>query len=627
MQDTRDDISPGGPAPRLCCRLALLLALLFTLVAPAQAGVLSDTVGGQRDLLPVEQAFPLSVERVSEDRIVATWSVQDGYYLYRDKIAFRTTGGDDAVVRVERPPAEIEEDPYFGEVGIYREPVSMSIYVDRAGPLTLEADYQGCSETGVCYPPATTTVSVPAAGAGGGGPAAAAGVFGGTLGNTLASGRVLPVLGGFFVAGLLLAFTACLYPMVPILSGLIAGDSRRTGWRAFWLSLVYIEAAAVTYALAGVLAGLSGAAVQAQMQGPWVLGGFIALLVVMALAMFGVINFQLPSGWQTRLTALSHRQRGGTVVGVLVMGVLSALIVGACSGPALIAALAYIGTTGNAWLGGLALFVLANGMGVPLLVVGTAAGRWLPKAGPWMQAVRAGGGVLLLAVAIYLLDRLVPGALTLGLWGVLLIGCGVFIGAFDRLGPGASASRRLRKAGGLVLALWGTVALVGASAGGDDLWRPLASLEADAGTPAVVAAQEGGDAGAARSSAGGFREVADLAGLRDALADARAAGEPALVDFYADWCVYCIKLDEETFSSARVRERLADARLLRVDVTEMDATDKRLLERYDVYLPPAVMLFGADGEERRELRVVGFVGPDEFLGRLARAWDDDGAAG
>ncbi|WP_440997631.1 protein-disulfide reductase DsbD [Arhodomonas sp. SL1] len=597
----------------------LLLLLAAAVGAQGQSGALSGLVGGQEDLLPPEQAFPLTVERVAEDRLVARWDVQEGYYLYRDKIDFRGAGGE-VVRRIESPPGEIDEDPYFGEVAVFREPVSMSIYVDEGGPFTLVADYQGCAEAGVCYPPETVEVAVagvdgaaPAAGASGGG----GWVSGGSaaLDGALASGRLVPILGGFFVAGLLLAFTACLYPMVPILSGLIAGDRHRTGARAFWLSLVYVEATAVTYAAAGVAAGLTGSAIQADLQGPWVLGGFAALLVVMALAMLGVFQLQLPSAWQTRLAALSHRQHGGTFAGAAVMGMLSALIVGACSGPALIVALAFISTTGDAWLGGLALFVLANGMGVPLLAIGTAAGRWLPRAGPWMTAVRAVVGVLFLGVAIYLLERLLDGAVTLALWGALLLGCGVFLGGLDRLGPGAPPARRLRKAGGMALFIWGAVALVGASAGGGDVWRPLSSL--------TVA---GGPAPEPTGVVGEFREVDDLSGLREALAGAQASGRPALVDVYADWCVYCVKLDEETFADATVRERLAGAELLRVDVTEMSAADKRLLQAYDVFLPPAVMLFDADGEERREHRVVGFLGPEAFIGRLERAWGT-GAAG
>ncbi|WP_435101007.1 protein-disulfide reductase DsbD [Arhodomonas sp. AD133] len=598
-----------------------LIAAVVLVAASAnvygQSGGLSGLVGGESDLLRPEQAFPLTVERVAPDRVVATWDVQDGYYLYRDKVGFSVSGDDNAVVRVETPPGKEKDDPYFGRVQIYETPVSASAYLEGGGPVDLVVEYQGCAEAGVCYPPQAVTVSLAGGGGasvsaspGGGAAVGAAAGVGGGLGAALASGNTAAVLTGFFLAGLVLAFTACLYPMVPILSGLIAGDSRRTGWRAFWLSLVYVESTAVAYALAGVAAGLSGAAVQAQVQGPWVLGAFAALFVVMALGMFGVFNVQLPSAWQTRLTELSHRQRGGTVIGVTVMGVLSALIVGACSGPALIAALAFISTTGDAWLGGVALFVLANGMGVPLLVIGTAAGRWLPRAGVWMNLVRQVVGVLFLGVAIYFLDRIVPAPVTLALWGLLLLGCGVFMGGLDALGHGAAHGHRLRKAGGLALVIWGAVSLVGASAGGGDVWRPLERLAA------------GGGATAQSVAAGEFRTVDDLDGLRAALADARSAGRPALVDVYADWCVYCVQLDEETFADPQVRARLAEAVLLRVDVTEMNTADHRLLSELDVFLPPAVMLFGPGGEERRSLRVVGFLGPGPFLARLREAWGE-----
>jgi len=617
--------------------------------AAAQGGVLERLFGGDSGssggILPVEQAFPLSAERIGERHYRVQVDVADGYYLYLERFGFGASGTEAEVVRVDYPPAVEKEDEFFGRQEVFTEPFAVDVRFDAPpGPgAGLAIDLQGCAEAGVCYPPYEVGLdlagggteyridgSAPAAGSGPGAagagagdagaaaspdratapaaaaaaatPAAAGGGATGQLGGLLAGGSLPAVLGGFFVAGLLLAFTACLYPMIPILSGLIAGDRQRSGsLRAFALSLVYVEATAVTYALAGVAAGLTGAAVQADLQGPWVLGSFAALFVLLALSMFGAFELRLPAGLQTRIAGLSNRQRGGTWIGVGLMGMLSALIVGACSGPALIAALVFIGTTGDAWLGGLALFVLANGMGLPLLLIGTAAGRWLPRSGAWMVGVRRVFGVGFLAVALWLLERFLPAPVTLGLWGMLLLGCGVWLGGLERLRPRAGTWPRLGKAAGLALVIWGAASLIGAAGGGRDVLQPLAGFQGGGAAP-----------GTERVA---FREIDSVAELEDAVRRAAGAGRPVLLDVYADWCVYCVQLDERTFSDDRVRATLADAILLRADVTAMNPDHRELLERLQVYLPPAVIFYGPDGRERRDERVVGFLGPERFIER------------
>src|SRR5690606_39119637 len=413
------------------------------------------------------------------------------------------------------------------------------------------------------------------------------------------------ILGGFFVAGLLLAFTACLYPMIPILSGLIAGDRHRGGMRAFLLSLVYVEATAVTYALAGIAAGLSGVAIQADLQSPWILGAFAGLFVVLALAMFGVFTLQLPAGLQTRLTELSRMQKGGTFIGAAIMGVLSALIVGACSGPALIAALAFISGTGDYVLGGLALFILANGMGLPLLLIGTAAGRWLPRSGPWMERVRQLFGVGFLIVALWLVERLLPGHLALALWGALLLGCAVYLGAFDPLTVDAGGGARLRKFGGVLLLVWGSLLLVGAATGGSDFWRPLAGIGARTEAATTVAAS---------------RRVHTVAELEAALAQARSMQQPVMLDLRADWRAYCIQLQRATLPAPELQPALRGAHLLTIDVTAMTEDDKALLKHLDVFLPPAVIFYDAQGIERTDQRVVGFLEPAAFAARVRTAF-------
>ncbi len=636
--------------------LVLLAALLMVTLPAASQGLggLFGSGNDTGDILDVEDAFPVTVSQPDEATLAVAIDIQDGYYLYQQSLGIEVDDRALATAAIDFPPGRIKEDEFFGRQRVYTQPVTLTATLPASlsdgAPVTVRL--QGCADSGVCYPPYTvsTTASgqnpeyainpgapaitadaaegIPGEGNGdsadagggnasvtgdataqGGALATSAGGEAGRLGQLLSNASLPAVLGGFFAAGILLAFTACLYPMIPILSGLIAGDPHRSGsLRALGLSLVYVESTAITYSLAGVAAGMTGAAVQADLQSPWVLGSFAALFAILALGMFGVFEFRMPAGLQTRLTLLSNRQRGGTLIGVAIMGVLSTLIVGACSGPALIAALVFIGSTGDAWLGGLALFALANGMGLPLLLIGTAAGRWLPKSGPWMDAVRAVFGVGFLAVALWLLERFLPGPVTLALWGILLVGCGVWLGAPGRLEAGSGARQRLARTLGVVALIWGSLSLIGAAAGGGDVLRPLAGVNL-AGGSGTLQAESGKLA---------FRDIDSVADLDTALADARAAGRPVMIDIYADWCVYCVQLEQRTFTDPRVHEAVASAALLRADVTDMTADHRALMRRLNVYLPPAIIFYGPDGRENRDVRVVGFLEPAAFIER-ARA--------
>lgn len=615
------------------------LWLIMALATATAQSSLSDLFGDDDSggsTLPVAEAFDIKLDTDGGGGPSIRIDIADGYYLYRDSVTIQraTDGADGSALALAFPEPQINVDEFFGRQPIYKRPIDLPIKGDdglaASTPITIT--FQGCSESGVCYPPyqvtgsandttldyainpeavrleANTTdgtavgpsadpstTATPSAGAGGG--------EAGRLEGLLQTASLPAILVGFFAAGLLLAFTACLYPMIPILSGLIAGDPHRNGsLRAFVLSLVYIESTAITYALAGVAAGMTGAAVQADLQSPWVLGSFAALFVVLALGMFGAFELRLPGALQTRLTLLANRQKGGTVIGVALMGVLSTLIVGACSGPALIAALVFIGSTGDAWMGGLALFTLANGMGLPLLLIGTAAGRWLPRSGPWMNTIRALFGVGFLAVALWTLERFLPGTITLALWGVLLIGCGVWLGGLERSDGALGNRQRAARTLGLAALIWGTVSLIGASGGGDNVLRPLDGLSLSGGERA-------------ESQAMAFRDIETVADLDTALADARSAGRPVMIDIYADWCIYCVQLEERTFTDPSVQEAVADAVLLRADVTDMTAGHRALMSRLDVYLPPAVIFYGPGGEERRDARVVGFLRPMPFIDR------------
>lgn len=596
-------------------RLSLLaLILCCTLLATAvQASGFANLFGGSATKFPpAEEAFPFSAELAAPSEIVARWDTRDGFYLYRDKIAFTLPDDDVQIIELLLPEGTLQDDPYFGRLRVLYGPVEARLKLDRPLPqgALLQAEYQGCADAGLCYPPQTTrlnltTVAAPAQVTSAPSPAALPANGGDSLQRLLAGGEPLLVLGGFFVAGLLLAFTACLYPMVPILSGLIAGDRHRgSSLRSFLLSLVYVEATAVTYALAGIAAGFSGIAIQANLQSPWVLGTFAGLFVLLSLSMFGVFSLQLPAGLQTRLTELSGAQKGGTFIGAAIMGVLSALIVGACSGPALIAALAFISSTGDYVLGGLALFTLANGMGLPLLLIGTAAGRFLPRSGPWMERIRQLFGIGFLVVALWLIERLLPGHLALALWGALLLGVAVYLGAFDQITHTAGGIIRLRKFGGVLLLIWGSLLLLGAAGGSTDFWRPLAGFTARTD-------------GASEQLAS--RRIYTVAELDSALAQARTAGRPVMLDVRADWCVYCIQLERSTFPAPQVQQALRGALLLTVDVTAMNSDDKALLNRLDVFLPPAVIFYDAQGIERTEQRVVGFLEPAAFAARARQA--------
>ncbi|RNE92772.1 protein-disulfide reductase DsbD, partial [Marichromatium sp. AB32] len=425
------------------------------------------------------------------------------------------------------------------------------------------------------------------------------------LASTLANASLWTSVALFFGLGLLLAFTPCVFPMIPILSGIIAGQGAGiTTRRAFVLSLVYVLAMALTYTVAGVLAGLFGANLQAAFQDPWILGAFALVFVALALSMFGFYDLQLPASLQSRLAALSNRQQGGTLAGVAIMGLLSALIVGPCVAPPLFGALIYISQTGDALLGGVALFALSLGMGAPLIVIGTSAGKLLPRAGAWMEAVKAVFGVALLAVAISLIERVIPAAVAMLLWGLLLICSAVYLGALSPLGHESGGWRKLWKGLGVALLVYGGLMLIGAAAGGKDTLQPLRGLGIG-----------GGEAAHAE-----FTRVKTVADLDRELAAASAQGRPVMLDFYADWCVACKEMERYTFSDPAVIAELDRFVLLQADVTANDAADQALMQgRFGIPGPPAMLFFGADGAERSGFRLVGFTPAEAFADHLRRA--------
>jgi thiol:disulfide interchange protein DsbD len=611
-----------------------LILLLALLAGPATAG-LFDRFGGasQERILDADQAFQLTVSAVDPVTLEARWIIAPGYYLYRDKFKLiLADGGETTISRIDIPPGEPKEDPYFGRQAVFHHEAVLVAHLRRepggAQTLRIKADYQGCAEVGVCYPPLsqTVTVALPAPSSLAETADQPASTPPTPAGERVSETRATPVpalnepepeqdrlarllgeqrflaIPAFFGFGLLLAFTPCVFPMVPILSSLIAGQGAKlTRRRAILLSLVYVLAMALTYTVAGVLAALLGQNIQAWFQNPWVIAVFSGMFVLLALSMFGLYDLQLPAYLQHRLAELSNRQRGGQFAGVAIMGFLSALIVGPCVAPPLIGALTFIAVTGDLVLGAAALFALSLGMGVPLLVIGASTGHWLPRAGHWMERIKTVFGVLLLAVALWLLERILPAAAVMVLWATLFIVTATYMGALQGVAHGAPAWRTLVKGLGMVLLIYGVLLLIGVAAGGRDPWQPLRGV--------------GFVAQSANAAQGPlFRPIKTLADVDQALR--LAAGRPVLLDFYADWCVSCKELDRLTFTDSTVRAALAEMVTLRADVTANDDDDRALMEKFGIIGPPAILFFGSDGRERREYRLVGFLSAEAFDSHL-----------
>jgi len=561
------------------------------------------------DLLPVEKAFQLSADVPAPERIKLTWVIADGYYLYRSKIAISTANPLIALGEPQMPPSATLTDENFGTQQVYRGVLEVEIPFSRAradgGRIDLDVAYQGCAEGRICYPLTrhTLAVDVPAGSA-----AARAGVSEQDWLAQQIAGPLGRALFWFFVGGLLLSLTPCVLPMVPILSGIIVaqGDKVTTA-RAFTLSLVYVLGMALTYAAAGAVFALAGKQAQAAFQQPWVIAAFAGLFVFLALPMFGLFELQMPAFIQTRAANASNQQKAGTLVGTFTMGVLASLIVTTCVAPPLVGALTYIAQTGDMLRGASALFFMGIGMGMPLLVVGASAGKLLPKSGPWMVAVKSFFGVLFLAVAIYLLDRILPGAVVMMLWAMLAFGTGYWLWTIGRVREGGG--QVVIAALGLMLLLYGGILALGAAAGGTDPLQPL-----------KVLALSGARTASAQSPAAGdrFVVVKTAAELDAQLEAAKAAGRPVLVDFYADWCVSCKELETRTFANAEVMRTLARAKLVRADVTD----DSALLERFGLVGPPTLLFFSPGGTELRARRIVGFVDAARFQALATAAFAD-----
>jgi thiol:disulfide interchange protein DsbD len=578
----------------------------------------------QPELLEPEKAFRFSARVVDSATIEVQYQIANGYYLYRERFAFVAEPANVKLGAAQIPEGKRHKDEFFGEVQTHRGDLKilLPVTIVADGRLTLTVTSQGCADAGVCYVPMDSKAQLVMTGSGGSTMPAT------TSGNDAASrllssaghganapqgaedsriaamfqGGFWLLIASFFGFGLLLSLTPCVLPMIPILSGIIIGRGAKvTRLHGFLLSAAYVLGMAITYALAGVAAGLSGAMLSAALQNAWVLGAFALIFVILALSMFGVYELQLPASLQTRLTDASNRLPGGQYAGVFAMGVLSALIVGPCVAAPLAGALLYISQSRDGLLGGAALFAMALGMGAPLLALGASAGTLLPKIGAWMESVKRFFGVLLLAVAIYLVSPVIPLAAQMLAWAALLIVSAVYLRVIDPLPQHAHGFQRFGKGVGVIALLAGTAYLAGAFSGATDILRPLSGLMAGE-TPAAVGAHPL------------FRRVANGAELDDAIRN--AGGKPVLLDFYADWCVSCKEMERFTFTDDKVKQRLAGMVKVQIDVTANNAEHQALLKRFRLFGPPGIIFFDKNGKEINGLRVIGFQNAEKFAGAL-----------
>lgn len=630
----------------LSALVILVLGFLLSLHAPlsrAQAAEFNFETGGdfqqQDDFLHVDEAFILS-STLQDDGLSWRWDMPDGYYLYRHQFAMQAREVDSfRLGELVMAAGKHKFDEYFGDVEVYYHSAQAQVAIQRTGDASgqVAITYQGCADAGLCYAPETKWFeydgfSLLPVGLDSSTQGDAAGVAGAAASTLAAATLEIPVtqeqalarilvgesllyaLTLFFLAGIGLAFTPCVLPMVPILSSIIVGEGKDISQRkAVTLSLAYVLGMALTYAFIGTLVGLFGATLnlQAALQAPLVLVFFAAVFVVLACAMFGFYELQLPQSWQNRLNQIGNKQQSGKHASVFIMGSLSSLVVSPCVSAPLAGALIVISTSDDAILGGTALLALGLGMGVPLLIVGASGGKWLPQAGAWMNNVKAVFGVLLLAVAIWLIERVVPASVTLALWGALLLGSGVYLGVLD------SSSRQgwgqFAKALGAMSFLWGILLLIGASLGAHDPFKPLAPLA------------ERKHLGTLTSS-GLPEEQAHWIAVKS-LADVRkeilTGTKPALLDLYADWCISCKVMERNVFPDPAVERLLSEFTLLRADVTLNDEIDQALMNHYGLFGPPSFVFFSEDGREITEVRLQGELDANAFAAHLAttlRVW-------
>lgn len=586
-----------------------LIRIVFTLAVL----VLGSAGAGAQFAIPnVDAAFRLSASKSTDGSIVLDWTIAPDMYLYRDKVMVSASPGGAKSIPIETTPGQRKDDPTFGDTEVYHDAARATVSADAlagaGSPQTIHVSYQGCAETlGVCYPPKTKTIdlaTLPVAAIPPEPAEAPASTFrASSTDSAWMSGSLTSVLVTFLGFGLLLTFTPCVLPMIPILSGILArsGGQLSVG-RGFALSSIYVLAMAAAYGLLGIVAAWSGQNLQAALQTPWALGAMSLLFVVLALSMFGLFELQLPSSWTSFISGRTSSM-GGSLPGAAALGFTSALIVGPCVTPPLAGALLYVSQTGDMLRGAAALFMLGLGMGLPLILYGTIGAKALPKSGLWLVRVKQAFGVIFLGVAIVMISRIVP-QVSLALWAMLAIGAGVFLGAFDPVAH--SAARRVAKAIGIAAVLYGGTLVVGAASGATDPLRPLATLVRGPQPDAAIALAS--------------TRVTTLLEFDAAVETARAQGKPILVDFTAEWCVTCKEIDRTVFADPTVQARLKDVAFIRADVTDYNDASRDLMQRFDVVGPPTILLLDPKtGQELAPARTIGTIDADSFLKKLSAA--------
>lgn len=606
----------------------------------------------EEEFLEPDKAFVVSTTNGDKQSLVAHWMIADGYYMYRDKFKFTLKNAPEGISlgKVELPEGKTKYDEYFGDIKVFYKAITAQIPIigDLKGKtVQIELTYQGCADAGLCYPPtfktvdydpagnskisASTTTTQPAAAV----VKPSTDHMGTQLGDDekligmFRGDNLFAILISLLGLGLLLAFTACMYPMIPIVSSIIVGHGEKvTASKGFMLSLIYILAMAFTFGVIGAIFGFTGEAsnITAQMQKPWVLTLFAGLFVLLALSMFGFYNIQIPSALQSRLNDISNRQDGGSLIGVAIMGVLSALIIGPCGGPILLATIAGSAASNSAVLGFLYMFTLAIGMGLPLLVVGAGGGKLLPRAGNWMETIKAIAGVILLALAIVFLERVFSSTVYMTLWAILFIVSATYMGAFQPVNEGSSGWKKLLRGLGLTLFVYGVIVMLGGFTGARNFNDPLhGSRMLGQSSPMTLAARSGPQPAYVEFAQGKpsvvkggltFIKVKTVADFERELKVATAAGKTVMLDFYADWCTYCKQFDDYVFSDTKVQQSLVNTVLLQADITLQDDADKAVLKHVDVITAPAILFFNTSNKEIRKQRVLGLMTAEQFLGRV-----------
>ncbi|WP_173497154.1 protein-disulfide reductase DsbD [Shewanella sp. ISTPL2] len=603
-----------------------LLSLIFTsilLLAPLahSEGVFGnkfDFMKGEPELMPVDQAFAFDSKQEG-NQVKLNWVIADGYYMYRDKLKFSVNGAELGTVAL--PKGKPHEDEYFGKQEVYYTYVDIPVGLKQADEnATLTVTFMGCAEGKLCYPPTKHEVVLKAI-------AANDGLIVGaestttteqtstepstadkantqpitqqdTLSQMLSNDSLIWTLVIFFGLGVGLALTPCVFPMYPILSGIIVGQGQKLSTaKAFTLSMAYVQGMAITYSILGLVVASAGLKYQAALQHPAVLVVLAILFFVLSLSMFGLYDLKLPSSWQEKMNSVSNNQKGGNLVGVFLMGVISGLVASPCTTAPLSGALVYVAQTGDLLQGFLALYVLSMGMGLPLLIIGTSGGKLLPRAGAWMDIIKTIFGFLLIAVSIVMLGRIWTGVVSdvlWSLWGVSFTG---YLMHQNKLSE-FNWKQTLRSVL-LTLAL-----LASFSYGFQAVMGHFGFNNNSVGTAATT------------EEVHGFKRIKSIEDLEQEIAAATAQGKPVMLDLYADWCVACKEFEAITFKDADVLARMNKIVLLQADVTKSDKVDVALLEKYNVLGLPTLLMFNEQGEQREDLRVTGFMGPKDFATHL-----------